>query len=44
MQTRPDSAHALDVTRGKSKVTVKFDAGADGRIVPIYGVRLIRGK
>lgn len=34
----------LDVTRGKSKVTVKFDAGPDGRIVPIYGVRLIRGK
>jgi hypothetical protein len=34
----------LDVTRGKSKVTVKFDAGADGRIVPIYGVRLIRGN
>jgi hypothetical protein len=34
----------LDVTRGKSKVTVKFDAGTDGRIVPIYGVRLIRGK
>jgi hypothetical protein len=34
----------LDVTRGKSKVTVKFDAGTEGRIVPIYGVRLIRGK
>jgi DUF1680 family protein len=34
----------LDVTRGKSKVSVKFEAAADGRIVPIYGVRLIRGK
>jgi hypothetical protein len=34
----------LDVTRGKSKVTVKFEAAPDSRIVPIYGVRLIRGK
>jgi DUF1680 family protein len=32
------------VTTGKSKVTVKFEAASDGRIVPIYGVRLIRGK
>ena len=34
----------LDVTRGKSKVTVKFEAAPDSRIVPIYGVRMIRGK
>jgi hypothetical protein len=34
----------LDLTRGKSKVTVKFDGGTDGRIPAIYGVRMIRGK
>jgi DUF1680 family protein len=41
-----DARYAIPVavTTGKSKVTVKFDAGADGRIVAIYGVRLIRGK
>jgi len=30
------------LTRGKSKITVKFQADANGRIAPIYGVRTVR--
>jgi DUF1680 family protein len=29
---------------GKTKVTVRFDAGTDGRIAPVYGVRVIRAS
>ena len=35
----PESAVA-----GKSKVTVRFVAGADSRIVPVYGIRIIRAR
>ena len=32
-----------ELVRGKQKVTVRFQAGApNGRIVPIYGVRVVR--
>ena len=32
-----------ELVRGKQKVTVRFQAGAtSGRIVPIYGVRVVR--
>jgi hypothetical protein len=31
-----------DVTRGKSKVTVKFDGGERGRIAPVFGARTVR--
>ena len=30
------------LTRGKSTVTVRFDAGAHGRIAPVFGVRTVR--
>jgi hypothetical protein len=30
------------LTRGKPRVTVRFDAGASGRIIPIYSVRTVR--
>jgi len=32
------------LTRGKSKVTVKFQAGTPGRIAPVFGVRTITMK
>jgi DUF1680 family protein len=32
----------LDLTRGKSKVTVKFQAGTPGRIAPVFGVRTVK--
>ena len=32
------------VISGKSKVTVRFVAGADSRIVPVYGIRIIRAR
>lgn len=32
------------LVQGKSKVTVKFDAGASGRIGPVFGVRVVRAK
>ncbi|MEO7085835.1 MAG: glycoside hydrolase family 127 protein [Gemmatimonadaceae bacterium] len=32
------------LSRGKSKVTVKFQAAANSRIVPVFGVRMIRAK
>ena len=35
----PESALA-----GKSKITVRFVAGADSRIVPVYGIRIIRAR
>jgi hypothetical protein len=31
-------------TYGHRMVTVKFDGGADGRIAPVFGVRMIRVK
>jgi hypothetical protein len=31
------------VVAGKRTVTVKFAAASDGRIAPVYGVRLVRG-
>jgi DUF1680 family protein len=39
-----DVRHALpaDLTRAKSKVTVRFQAAGNGRIAPVYGVRTIR--
>ncbi|HJQ22005.1 MAG TPA: beta-L-arabinofuranosidase domain-containing protein [Gemmatimonadaceae bacterium] len=30
------------LTRGKSHVTVRFQAAKDGRIVPVYGLRVVR--
>jgi DUF1680 family protein len=33
-----------DLVRGKSKVTVRFQAAEKGRMVPIFGVRMIRAK
>jgi hypothetical protein len=30
------------ITRGKSQVTVRIDAGIAGRIVPVFGVRTVR--
>jgi hypothetical protein len=30
------------LTRGKPRVTVRFDAGAAGRIIPVYSVRTVR--
>jgi DUF1680 family protein len=39
-----DAEYAIpaELTRGKSKVTVKFQAGTPGRIAPVFGVRTIR--
>lgn len=41
-----DTQYAIpaEFVRGKTKVTVRFDAGATGRIAPIFGVRMIRAK
>jgi uncharacterized protein len=41
-----DTQYAIpvDLVRGKAKVTVRFDAGAAGRIAPVFGVRMIRAK
>jgi hypothetical protein len=30
------------LTRRKSNVTVRFQAGQESRIVPVYGVRVVR--
>ncbi|HMC54000.1 MAG TPA: beta-L-arabinofuranosidase domain-containing protein [Gemmatimonadaceae bacterium] len=30
------------LTRGKSRVTVRFQAGRDGRILPVYGLRVVK--
>jgi uncharacterized protein len=32
------------VARGKSKVTVRFQAAANGRVAPVFGVRTVRAK
>jgi len=32
----------VDVVRGKTKVTVRFQAVGDGRIAPVFGVRTVR--
>ncbi|HEY2378681.1 MAG TPA: glycoside hydrolase family 127 protein [Gemmatimonadaceae bacterium] len=32
------------LVEGKSKVTVRFQAAADGRVAPVYGLRVIRAK
>jgi hypothetical protein len=32
----------VDLVRGKSKVTVKFQAAPNGRIAPVFGVRTVR--
>ena len=41
-----DATYALpeSVLAGKSKITVRFVAGADGRIAPVYGIRIIRAR
>ena len=41
-----DATYAVpaDLLRGKSKVTIRFQAAEKGRIVPIFGVRMIRAK
>ena len=41
-----DTQYAIpaDLVKGKTKVTVKFDTGGSGRIVPVFGVRMIRAK
>jgi len=33
-----------DLVRGKRKVTVRFQADAGGRVVPVYGVRTVRAS
>jgi hypothetical protein len=33
-----------DLIRGKSKVTIRFQAAEKGRIVPVFGVRMIRAN
>jgi hypothetical protein len=33
----------MALTSGKARATVRFQASANGRIAPIYGVRIIRG-
>jgi uncharacterized protein len=40
-----DARYAIpaDLTRGKSKATVKFHAAPTGRIAPVFGVRTVRG-
>ena len=39
-----DARYAIpaDLARGKSKVTVKFQAAPNGRIAPVFGVRTVR--
>jgi uncharacterized protein len=39
-----DAQYALpaDLVRGKTKVTVRFEAAAGSRIAPVFGVRMIR--
>jgi hypothetical protein len=32
------------LVRGKSTITVRFQAAPDGRVVPVYGVRVVRAK
>jgi DUF1680 family protein len=41
-----DATYPLPVSllAGKSKVTVRFVAEADGRIVPVYGLRIVRAN
>jgi DUF1680 family protein len=41
-----DTQYAIPATlvAGKSKVTVRFDAGTTGRIAPVFEVRMIRAK
>jgi uncharacterized protein len=41
-----DAQYAIpaDLVRGKSKVTVKFQAAQTGRIAPVFGVRMVRSK
>jgi hypothetical protein len=39
-----DATYAIptSLTNGKSKVTVKFQANGNGRIAPVFGVRIVR--
>jgi hypothetical protein len=37
-----DAQYAVPAGGGKNKVTVRFQAGATGRIVPVFTVRTIR--
>jgi hypothetical protein len=41
-----DAQYAIpaQLTAGKSKVTVRFQANGNGRIAPVFGVRMVRGK
>jgi len=41
-----DTQYAIpaSLVAGKSKVTVRFEAAASGRIVPVFGLRMIRAK
>ena len=32
------------LVRGKQTVTVRFQAAPDSRVVPVYGVRVVRAK
>ena len=32
------------LVRGKTKVTVRFQAVGNGRIAPVFGVRMVRAK
>ena len=41
-----DTTYALpaELTRGKHAVTVKFEAGAHGRVAPVFGVRMVKAN
>jgi hypothetical protein len=41
-----DEAYPLPATllKARNQVTVRFEAGANGRIAPVYGIRTIRAK
>jgi hypothetical protein len=33
-----------NLVQGKSKITVRFQANGNGRIVPVFGVRVVRAN
>jgi uncharacterized protein len=41
-----DARYAIpaELTRGKTKATVKFQAAPNGRIAPVFGLRMVRGS
>ena len=41
-----DEMYAVPIalTRGKARSTVKFQAAADGRIAPVFGIRIVKAQ